>query len=51
VLGALFATKTNSTERTELLVLLTPRVLTTVNDARELTDELRHKLAPSNLVP
>jgi general secretion pathway protein D len=51
VLGALFATKTNSTERTELLVLLTPRVLTTVNDARELTDELRRKLAPSNLVP
>jgi general secretion pathway protein D len=51
VLGALFSTRTNSSARTELLVLLTPRVLNDQRDARALTEELRRKLAPSALVP
>jgi general secretion pathway protein D len=51
VLGALFSTRTNSSARTELLVLLTPRVVSDQGDARALTEELRRKLAPSELVP
>ena len=51
ILGALFSTRTNSSARTELLVLLTPRVVGDQGDARALTDELRRKLAPSALVP
>jgi general secretion pathway protein D len=51
VLGALFSTRTNSSARTELLVLLTPRVVSDQSDARALTEELRRKLAPSGLVP
>lgn len=50
VLGVLFSTKTNSTARTELLVLITPHVVYDSGDARALTDELRRKLAPSALV-
>ena len=51
ILGALFSTRTNSSARTELLVLLTPRVVSDQRDARALTEELRRKLAPSALVP
>ncbi len=51
ILGALFSTRTNSSARTELLVLLTPRVVSDQRDARALTEELRRKLAPSGLVP
>jgi len=51
VVGALFSTRDNSTARTELLILLTPRVLYDQRDARSLTDELRQKLAPGRLVP
>ena len=51
VLGALFATKDKTSARTELLVLLTPRVVHDQHDARALTDELRRKLAPSAIVP
>jgi general secretion pathway protein D len=47
ILGALFSTRTNSSARTELLVLLTPRVVSDQRDARALTEELRRKLAPS----
>jgi len=50
VLGALFSTKSNSNDRTELLVLITPHVVYDQADARALTEELRHKLAPSALV-
>jgi general secretion pathway protein D len=50
VVGALFSTRDNSTARTELLILLTPRVLYDQRDARALTDELRRKLAPGRLV-
>lgn len=51
VLGPLFGTRDNNDDRTELLVLLTPRVVRDQHDARALTDELRAKLAPSQLVP
>jgi general secretion pathway protein D len=51
VLGSLFSTHGNNTARTELLILLTPRVMYNQRDARALTEELRRKLAPSNLVP
>jgi len=51
ILGALFSTRTNSNARTELLILLTPRVVNDQRDARALTEELRRKLRPSDLVP
>jgi general secretion pathway protein D len=49
VLGHLFSTTDNTTDRTELLVLITPHVVYDSGDARALTDELRRKLAPSAL--
>jgi general secretion pathway protein D len=51
VLGGLFSTKTNNNDRTELLVLLTPHVVTSEQDMRALTEELRRKLSPSAIVP
>ena len=45
ILGALFSTRTNSNARTELLILLTPRVVNDQRDARALTEELRRKLS------
>ena len=44
VLGNLFKTTSDSTERTELLVLLTPRVVRDRADARVITDQLRQRL-------
>ena len=41
ILGNLFKTTTDATRRTELLVLLTPRVVRDRHDARVVTDELR----------
>jgi general secretion pathway protein D len=43
LLGNLFSTKTNTRERTELLILLTPRVVYDQQQARALTEELRNK--------
>jgi general secretion pathway protein D len=51
VLGTLFSTKTNNNDRTELIILLTPRVINDQREAKALTEELRHKLSPSSLVP
>ena len=51
LLGTLFSTKTNNHDRTELIILLTPHVINDEHQARALTEELRHKLAPSSLVP
>ena len=52
ILGPLFSTRTKNGTRTELLILLTPRVVSDQRDARALTDELRRKLEPpSSLVP
>jgi general secretion pathway protein D len=44
VLGALFGSKDNSTEKTELLVLITPRVIHNTEQAREMTNELRDRI-------
>jgi general secretion pathway protein D len=51
VLGSLFSTRSRESDRTELLILLTPRVVYNQQDARALTEELRRKLQPSRLVP
>jgi general secretion pathway protein D len=44
VLGALFGTKTNSGTRTELLVVITPRVVRSDQDMREVGNEMREKM-------
>lgn len=44
ILGNLFKTTDDKTVRTELLVLLTPRVIRDSQDARDVTDELRQRL-------
>lgn len=46
VLGALFSTQNNTDVRTELLVLITPRVVHDDREARGITEELKRKLAP-----
>ena len=44
VIGALFGTHSSTETRTELIVLLKPHVLSTDDDARAVTNELRDKL-------
>lgn len=44
VLGALFGRKSDSEVRTELLVLITPRVVANKLDARQVTEELRSRM-------
>src|SRR5579883_1674476 len=44
VLGSLFSTKTDQKSRTELLVLLSPRVLHNAAEVRSVTEELRNRL-------
>jgi general secretion pathway protein D len=44
IVGALFGTRGRNLNRTELLVLLTPRVVRGVEDARAITGELRRRL-------
>lgn len=44
IFGALFGTRTRDADRTELLVLITPRVVSTMEEAREVTSELRRRL-------
>lgn len=52
VLGNLFKTTSDSVRRTELIVLLTPRVIRDRQDARTVTDDLRKRLrALPPLVP
>ncbi len=52
ILGNLFKTTSDSVRRTELLVLLTPRVIRDRHDARTVTDDLRKRLrALPPLVP
>jgi general secretion pathway protein D len=45
VLGNLFKTTTRGNDRTELLVLITPRVIRGVTQARAVTQELRERLS------
>ncbi len=51
VLGALFGTQNNSQTRTELLVLITPRVIHDQRDARALTEDLREELRNAAALP
>jgi general secretion pathway protein D len=44
VLGALFSSREITTARTELLVLISPRVVRNPEEARRVTDELRERL-------
>lgn len=44
ILGNLFKTTDDRVQRTELLVLLTPRVVRDTQDARDVTNELRRRL-------
>jgi general secretion pathway protein D len=44
VVGNLFRTTTRNTSRTELLVLLTPRIVRNTEGARSMTDELRNRM-------
>ena len=44
VLGVLFGSTFRSTTRTELIVLITPHVIRTYEDADLATDELKEKL-------
>ena len=43
VLGGLFGTKTDNTDRTELMILITPHVVESLEAARAVTEELRQK--------
>lgn len=49
ILGPLFGTTTKSSERTELLVLITPTAIRNASEAREATQELRNKLDGLNI--
>jgi general secretion pathway protein D len=51
VFGTLFSTKNNNRDRTELLVLLTPRVVHDQREAKAMTEELKRKLSPSSILP
>jgi general secretion pathway protein D len=51
VLGTLFSSQNNTRERTELIVLITPRIVRDQRDARALTDDLRNQLINAALVP
>jgi len=44
LVGALFGTKEDKVEKTELLVLITPRVVRDQKQAREITEELRSRI-------
>jgi len=44
VLGALFSATTDNADRTELIVLLTPRAVRDQAEARAVTEEFRHRL-------
>ncbi len=44
ILGALFGTNTTNTNRTELLVVITPRVVRTEQDVRQVGQELKDRM-------
>jgi general secretion pathway protein D len=51
ILGTFFGTQTNSRDRTELIVLITPHVIQDQRGARALTEDLRQNLKDAALVP
>ena len=44
IVGGLFGNKSRSEERTELLVLITPKVVNSVDEAREVSNEYKRKM-------
>jgi general secretion pathway protein D len=50
VVGALFGTDTDSTRRTELLVIITPRAIYNETELREVSDELRSRIREMELI-
>lgn len=50
VLGALFGVRGDTVDRTELLVLITPRIVRTALDARAVTEELRQRLSDRPMI-
>jgi general secretion pathway protein D len=50
LLGSLVSSQQNNRQRTELLVLITPRVVRDQRDARSLTEDLRQQLINASLV-
>lgn len=51
ILGALFGTTDNSKERTELLVMITPRVVRSDQDVRDLGAEMRRRMQGLRVLP
>ena len=51
VLGFLFGATNNTHDRTELIVLLTPRVIRNAEDVKTVTDELREKIHAAAPLP
>jgi general secretion pathway protein D len=52
ILGAAFGTQSFNRKRTELVLIITPRIVSDTAQAREVTDELRRKLpALESLLP
>jgi cell division septation protein DedD len=45
VLGRFFSTTSDETDRTELVILITPHVVRNRNEARDVTDELKSRLS------
>lgn len=45
LVGGLFGTQTRNDDRTELIILITPRVLTSVRQASDVTQEFRRRLS------
>ena len=44
LIGSLFGANNSSTDRTELVVLITPRVVRTTQDAREISQEFKDRM-------
>jgi general secretion pathway protein D len=51
LVGTLLSTQSNKRARTELIVLITPRVVHDQRDARALTEDLRNQLIDAAMVP
>lgn len=50
IVGGLFRKTANSKRRSELLILIRPRVISTENDARTITEHWRSKLSGANTI-
>jgi general secretion pathway protein D len=51
LIGSLFGTTDKEHDRTELLILLTPRVIRNATDAQSITDELKEKIRTAEPLP